>query len=579
MKFIIEGKLDSSGKVEQDNSMFNACAIIGDQLVGQTQVSTDGEYKLEFQADTKPDAVDVKILPVSIKPEEAGKMALSKRISGSEFSTVEGKTDAFRLSGRFYLPIAYLDFIRIRTGKYQVHGTVYLEHPTYFSTLPGCRVDFYEVDFKEDSTFPGPLFDPDRFSILRRRDFLGSAYTRTDGSYEFDFKFGAFAKPISQRPKNDSHLIDISPLAPIESVKPSSFIDYQPDIQARFYLYINGVWTHIHTAPMVDFDWNIGHDYHRDYRIPADVAAGVVEPGDKPATGFRFKTIGLIPIDTTRIVDGYIHSQPGDPLSDISHEPLCGVLRIYGLFAPAPVVTTYTVETLKTDATGTALTGEDWTPLGSTFGNLQWNDTTHKWDSASINQPGGRYRNVDIEDPMEWLEPSLKAVWNTGGVVDGYYILRLTGYDAADNEVITTEMPMVRIYNEMPQGAIDVLSPSATVCGDLALDSTRTITFRITAYDPDGHVHSYSLTGSRGRYAESAGAPVSHGRPVADANWEGVPNGSEPFVVSVRSSTTMMCATMAYHFRLCVQGAGTDGKAHHLESKRVWRTTNLIVTE
>jgi hypothetical protein len=330
---------------------------------------------------------------------------------------------------------------------------------------------------------------------------------------------------------------------------------------------------------MTDFDWNIDPDFHRDYRIPADAALGAVDPGTKPATGFRFKTIGLIPIDNTRIVDGYAHSQTGDPVSGITHEPFCGALRIYGLFAAAPSVTTYTVEILKTDATGTAITGETWKPLGESLTNLQWNDIAKRWDPITLGPTADRYVNIDIQDPMEWLEPSLKAVWNSANCVNGYYKLRITGYDASAVSVVTTEMPMIRIDNDLPQADLDVISPAATVCGDLTIGADRTITFRVTAYDSDGHLHSYYLYGTRGRYAESAGATVYHGRPVANDNWDGVINSSEPFAVATRSASTIMCATMAYSFHLCAQGAGTNGYANCLESKRVWRETNLVVTE
>jgi len=577
MKFIVEGRLDSSGKVALDNSMFNACAMLNGQVVGQSQISTAGEYKLEFEAEVMPDAVDLIILPASVKNEEAGKMAQSKRVSASQFSAVEGKTGAFVLADKFYLPIDYLNFIRIRTAKYHVHGTVYLEHPTYFSTLPGCRIDFYEVDHKTDLLESVSIRDPERSPLIRRQDFLGSAFTRADGSYDFNFKFGAFPLKSGLHPLDE---VEFSPYLPVGPKRPDLFIDYKPDIQARIFLFINGVWTRIYIAPMLDLDWNIGHDYHRDYRIPADAATGAVDPGVKPATGFRFKSIGLIPIDTTRIVDGYIYSKTGDPIGGIIHEPLCGSLRIYGLFATALAVINYTVETLKTDATGTALTGETWTPLGDSLTNLQWDDTAKRWNPVNLGPTAGKFENKDIADPMFWLEPSLKATWNSAGFVNGYYILRITGYNAANTAVVVTSvMPMIRIDNDLPQGAIDVTSPAATICGDLTLGVDRTITFQVTAYDADGHLHSYYINGTRGRYAESAGATVFHARPVANANWNGVINGSEKFALAARSDTTKTCATMAYGFHLCVQGAGTNGYANCLASKRVWKLTNLVVTE
>lgn len=572
MKLTVEGRVGTSGKAGIDTGMFNACVIIGGQVAGQSQVTAEGEYQVDFEADGTPEVLELKILPSSVAPEEAGKMALSRSFNFSRLVATEGDSTRFLLPEKFYLPVDFLDFIRRRTRKYHVHGTVYLEHFTFFTSLPGCRIDFYEVDYLEES----PIIKRPAHGVIRRQDFLGSTFTRADGTYDFYFKFGAFPSKPGIHPFTE---IELGPQSPLKKIFPGFRTDYKPDIRARFYLYINGVWTNIYNAPMVNFDWNIDADYHRDYRLPADTAIGAVEPGTKPATGFRFKTIGLLPIDNTRIADGYAHSQPGDPVGVITHEPFCGSLRIYGLFAPTPEVTTYSVEMLKTDSSGVASPEETWKPVGVPLTNLQWNDLTKRWDAKNLGKTSERYQNIDIDDPMEWLEPSLKSVWNTANCVNGYYKIRITGYDAANNAVAAEEMPMVRIDNDLPQAELDVLSPAATVCGDLTLGSDRNITFRVTAYESDGHLHSYTINGSRGRHSESAGTTLFHGRTVANANWEGVINASEPFAIAARTSSTIICATMAYSFHLCAQGAGTNGYGNCLESKRVWINTNLVVTE
>lgn len=582
MKLILEGRVDTSGKVALDNGMFNACAVVGGVVVGTTQVNASGEYRLEIDTETMPEAVELQVLPASAEPGNAGKLALSKQISTARFQPQAGDASRLVASDKFFLPVDYLDFVRRRLRNYHVHGSVYLDHGSYFSTLAGCRIDFYEVDRLGGVLGDGlPGFRP-----LLRQDYLGSAYSRADGTYDFNFKFGTLlVKPtlpvhpvLPTLPTLPLGGIDL-PTLPIVPKLPNPFIDTKPDIRARFFLFIDGAWTQIYEAPMMDFDWDIDPDYHRDYRIPAEAAAGAVEPGTPPATGFRFKSIGLLPVDTTRIVDGYAHSQPGDPVSGIVHEPFCGTLRIHGLFAAAPPVLNYTVEILRTNASGTTLAGEAWRPLGDALVNLRWDDTDHRWEPVTLGATEGRYQNVDILDPMAWLEPSLKAVWNTANCVNGYYSLRITGYDASNTVVVTEYMPVICIDNDLPQADLDVIAPAATVCGDLSLGADRSITFRVTAYDADGHLHSYSLTGSRGRYAESAGAGLYRGRPVANANWDGVINAAEPFAVALRSAPTIVCATMAYNFQLCVQGAGTNGYGNCLASKRVWRESNLVVTE
>ncbi len=497
-------------------------------------------------------------------------MALVRKISTSLFELRKGKTDEYVLATKFFLPKEFLESVRKRTRKYHVYGTVYLEYPTYFTPLPGCRIDFYEVD---------PVVLSPRLSRFRRQDFLGSAYTNADGTYDFHFKFGwAPVKP-------GHHLVEeweYSPDLPIETSRADLFHDYKPDIRARFYQYIGGSWKKIYDAPMMALDWNIDTEFHRDYRIPSEYATEVTGDITKPETGFRFKTIGLISIDTTRIVDGYAHSQPGDPLEGITHEPFCFTLRIYGLFAAAPVVATYTVEIMRTNADGTAATtvgpggvpvAESWKPLGETLTNLEWNDAAKRWDSVTLGPTSGRYQNIDIQDPMAWLEPSLKATWNTANCPNGYYKLRITGYDASDTAVVTSEMPMIRTDNDPPDAALDVVSPGASICGDLTLGADRTITFQVTAHEPEGHLYGYYLWGTRGRYGESAGTDIVRERSVANDIWYGVIDEAEGFAVGARSASTIMCATMAYSFHLRVQGSGTNGYGHCFEhpQKRVYK--------
>ncbi len=583
MKLIIDGKLDTSGKVALDSGMFNACALINGKVVAQTPVSTNGEYKLELDAESAslPESIELKVYPASVNPDDAGPLALSKVINAARFT--ESAKGKFVVTDKLYLPIKFLDYIRFRTKKYHVHGTVYVENPTYFATLPGARIDFYEVDplFLKLPEI-APLPKPELLPLYRRKDFLGSAYSSADGSYEFNFKFGVFPSKPWVLPKPGLPELGRLEFTPELSVvdKGDLFFDLKPDIRASIFLFINGVWTRVYDAPMLSLDWNIATDYHRDYRVPSDKVAGTVDSGSKPVTGFRFKTIGLLPVDNTRIVDGYAHSKPGDPVhGTITHEPFCDTLRIHGLFASSPVVPCYTVEILKTDATGTAIPGETWKPLGAPLTNLKWDDTTKRWEGILISDDKYKYKNIDIDPPMDWLEPSLKAVWNTNNVVNGYYKLKITGYSATNTVVTDCELPMIRIDNGAPVADFDVAAPAATVCGDLTLTPARKITFKVTAYEADGHLYQYSIDGSRGRYAESAGATVSENRPVADANWSGIINTNVDFAVSARSTSVIMCTTMAYSFHLNVQATGTDGVYNALWSRRTERRTNLVVTE
>lgn len=576
MKLQVKGNINQVGATGFDRGMFNAGIFAQGNLLGAGSVDENGAYLFTVEAATLPSDIELRLYPASVQAEETGTMAIRRSISASSIIPSKSKKDLYELSINTSLPKFFLDDIIRRTRKYTVHGTVYVQHPTYFESLAGCRIDFYEVDSIKDGTdlLPKPGV-PGLSEILRRDDYLGSAYSDVSGAFNFSFKFGILWKKPGTIIARE---IEFSPYKPkLSTVSPT--FDYKPDIRARFSQFINGTWTRIYEAPMTEFDWNINTDFHRDYILPAESVVIPNSTGSSPTTGFRFHTIGLLPVDTTRIVGGYAFAQPGDPCGTFSSHPFCATLRIYGLFAAAHAVTAYTVETLKTDSAGNALDGETWRTLPDSLFNLEWNDITHRWETKQLSLPDGKYRNIDIEPENMWLEHAFKAAWNTFNCIDGYYKLRITGFNTANVQVAQQEMPMVRIDNSKPTAFLDVIAPAATTCGDLLLGADRTITFRTTAYHPQGHMDYFQIWGSRGRYAETAGPSVSGTRPDANTLWNGISGESKNFPLQVRSATTIHCATMAYGFHLVAQGLGTNGYGINLEMKRAYSETNLIVTE
>lgn len=576
MKLQVKGNINKIGATGFDRGMFNAGIFSQGKLLGEGSVDENGKYSFTVDAAALPSDMEFCLYPASVKGEEAGTMAIRRPIQAAGIVPSKSKKDLFELSLNTSLPKYFLDDIILRARKYNVHGTVYVQHPTYFESLAGCRIDFYEVDSLTDG---GDLFPKPEIrglpELLRRDDYLGSAYSDASGAFSFSFKFGILWKKPGTVIARE---IEFTPFTPkLPSLAPT--FDYKPDIRARFSQFINGTWTRIYEAPMNAFDWNIGTDFHRDYILPAECVVIPNGTGSAPATGFRFHTIGLLPVDTTRIVNGYAFAHSGDPCGVFSSHPFCGSLRIYGLFAAAHAVTTYTVETLKTDSAGNPLDGETWRAVPDSLSNLKWNDLTHRWEVEQLSLPDGKYRNIDIEPENLWLEHSFKIGWNTFNYIDGYYKLRITGFNAATVQVAQQEMPMVRIDNSRPTAFLDVITPAATTCGDLLLGADRTITFRATAYHAQGHMDYYQIWGTRGRYAETAGTPVSGTRPDTNALWNGISGEPAPFPLQVRSTATLHCATMAYGFHLVAQGLGTNGYGINLEMKRAYAETNLIVTE
>lgn len=576
MKLQVKGNINKVGGTGFDRGMFNAGIFAGGKLLSEGSVDENGIYSFSVDADVLPANMEFRLYPASVQAEEAGTMAIRRSISASSIIPSKSEKGLFELTINTSLPKFFLDDIILRTRKYNVHGTVYVQHPTYFESLAGCRIDFYEVDSLKDGRelFPKPGV-PGLPELLRRDDYLGSAYSDVSGAFTFSFKFGISWKKPDTIIARDSEFSPYKPKLPALS----PVFDYKPDIRARFSQFINGTWTRIYEAPMTEFDWNIDTDFHRDYILPAECVVIPSSTGSAPATGFRFHTIGLLPVDTTRIVGGYAFAQTGDPCGVFSSHPFCATLRIYGLFAATHAVTAYAVETLKTDSAGNPLESETWCPLSGALSNLEWNDITHRWEVEQLSLPDGKYRNIDIEPENMWLEHSFKAAWNTFNYVDGFYKLRITGFNAANIQVAQQEMPMVRIDNSKPTAFLDVITPAATTCGDLLLGLDRTITFRTTAYHTQGHMDYYQIWGTRGRYAETAGTPVIGSRPDANTVWNGISGESKDFPLQVRSATTIHCATMAYGFHLLAQGLGTNGYGINLEMKRAYAETNLIVTE
>lgn len=562
MKLVIAGRVQSSGKIPFERGLFTAYALVAGEEVAQAAVEDSGEFSIAFEAGTAIPAVEVWVAPAFAARTEAGTMALRKTIGAAKFTSDAAESTIFRAHETFFIPADILRGVLRRVVSYHVHGTAYVQHATFFERLPGARIDFYEVDSLKDAGKSSGL----PFPTVRLRDqFLGTAYTAADGSYDFHFKFPAQIK------KKPGTIIDFGDkLLPVDSA---------PDVRARISLFINGAWTKVYEVPMADFDWNIGADFHRDYLVPASAAVGTGINGVKPDEGLRYIALGLIPIDNSRFHEGYVTTEATDPLPGIRHQPLCGILNIFALFASSPAIKRYAVERVRTDAFGTPIGTETYQPITDPLINHQWDPLTRRWDPHSMNETDGKYRNIDIDPEADWLQHSLKIQWNTTNEIGGYYRLRITGYDATNTAIPSVEMPVVRVDNAKPQAYVDVSSPSATTCGDLNLGTDRLLTFQVTAYQENGHLLRYWLAASRGRYAESAGPTVTVSRPPTVLTWEGEPHGPMTFTVADRSTATQGCSTMAYSFHLYAQGSATNGYYVESEGNRTPAETNLIISE
>jgi hypothetical protein len=256
-------------------------------------------------------------------------------------------------------------------------------------------------------------------------------------------------------------------------------------------------------------------------------------------------------------------------------------LRIFGLFAEAPPVATYKVQIAEADELGA--TGS-WDDLTDSLTNRKWNSTLHKWEPLNLGPDPvtGKYQNIDTEPEADWHEHALKVTWNSVNYPNGYYSLRVIGYDASNTEVGTFEMPVVRVDNSVPEAKLEIVGTSVggvTPCGALQLGADRGIQFMVTAQDPEGHVRQYWLSGTRGKEAVYAGAPISKSRPDSNDNWTGDINEFVTFTANTLPISLITCSMLAYNFELHVWGLSTDGYNVTPGSQRAKRETNLIVSE
>ena len=553
--YLIEGNLVGVDAAALRSSKLAVAAYVNGVQVATSTVNSRGGYRLRFRHQPDPMATELKVVPEQLLGRAARTSAMTKTISAQRYQ-VKSAGKQYVAAYDLLIPKDYLIFWATVTKEYHMHGTVYATtfsgpFPVSVEPIPGAKIEFYEVD--------SPIIWLFGTDPVLTEAYLGYAYTGPDGSYDFTFDFTYKNSPW---------------------VWLWLFTDKKPDIRARISQFVSGSWQQVYEGPV---DWDITEDYHRDYFVPAEDTYPVPPEGIKPAEGFRFLSLGLLPIDTLRFQLGYVTAQPGDPalVASVSHQPLCGTLRIFGLFAAAPPVTTYKVQIADADELGA--TGP-WEDVTDTLINRKWNAVLHKWDPFNLGPDPvtGKYQNIDTQPEGDWHEHALKVTWNSANHPNGYYALRVTGYDAANAAVGTFEMPVMRVDNSAPDADLEVVGTSVggvTPCGALQLGANRKIYFTVTAHDPEGHVKQYWLSGTRGKDANAAGPTVTETRPSPLANWVGVSGKATEFTASLLPASLITCSMLAYNFELHVWGLATDGYNATPGSQRVKKETNLIVSE
>ena len=548
--YVIEGQVKTAEKIDFASEKLAVHSIINGIDVASAEVDKNGRYKVTFEYGDEAPTAELRILPAKIPLRKSKNLPLSKTVS---FARYREDRQIYRAVTDLLMPPGYFRLWGKVTKTYTMHGVVYSTtfagvSPISVEPLPAAKIEFYEVDptyyYWPAGTLPTQLTEA----------YLGHVLTAPDGSYDFSFSFSYT----------------------ISGLWSLLFADRIPDIRARISQFVDGSWTEIYEGPV---DWEIVEEFHRDYFVPKEYVIPVPPGGVKPDEGFRFVSLGLLPIDTTRIQLGYATSQLDDPIT-VSHQPFCDTLRIFGLFAEAPPIATYKVQIAAADEDSVIGTWQDVTdPLH----NRKWNDASKKWEFKVLgpDPATGRYKNVDTEPEADWHEHALKVTWKSRNVADGYYALRIVGYDAADAKVGTFQMPIIRVDNSLPEINLEAIGNSAgelTDCGVLELKADRKIRFEITAYDPEKHVKRYSLIWTRGKYGLPASTTPPLGgwieSPGSVPGWEGCKDLEVELIPDPSS-----CSEMSYNVELRVRGLSTDGYSAEPLSQWQRRESNLVVKE
>ena len=277
----MEGRIVCDKDFDFSKVELTIMAFVDGHPIARAPISPEGNYKLTFKYVVRPPMVDLRVMPTAFIRKENPLPAVSRKVMPGAFTLLENKK-LYHVNYDVLFPRLLLErLIPLFRKTYHVHGAVYSFGPSSVEPIGGLKLDFYEVD---------QMFLP--FHLLRE-DLLGTAYTDPYGVYAFDFNFAWL------------------------HYKSWIWPDFKPDIRVKISQFHDGSWDEVYRSAV---DWNIDQDQHKDYFIPRHLLIPVPMDEARPVTGFRFTSLGLLPLDSTRLVKGYATTFPGDPIS-LNHQP------------------------------------------------------------------------------------------------------------------------------------------------------------------------------------------------------------------------------------------------------------------
>lgn len=242
-----------------------------------------------------------------------------------------------------------------------------------------------------------------------------------------------------------------------------------------------------------------------------------------PATsGIILMGIGHVPAD--RIFSGYADTT-GDTgyFYQVKDSPFGGTLPIMfnhaGAFAAGARYYKLIVDGIE--------------PLQS-WSDYCWDASTSRFVLRTIAPEGGGFYRVRAPGEL-WYNTSLGYRLNTAGLTNGQHIIGIRLYSAASSGAELGSASeagrsvTVRIDNAWPTAVIDRILHDGNAVGTCQIvdSGSDEFSFLLTAYDPEGHLMSWSLSALWG---DNKSAQVTSGSyvPNSTRQWKGVLSGTLP---------------------------------------------------
>lgn len=251
--------------------------------------------------------------------------------------------------------------------------------------------------------------------------------------------------------------------------------------------------------------------------------------GTLPPTEPVFLGVGHVPSSSISAA-GYATTAPGY-FFQVKHSPFGGTMNIFGNLASFKELGASHYRVLVSKDSG------PYTALGHSWTAYRWSSGTFEYDPVTV-APVTADKRYEIPPeypgaPQRWYPPFLMMRWPSTN--NGVYNFRVEIFGSA---ATPTAIPLpagnsltLKVDNTPPQ--VDLVAirqrelPGIIQPCDIVSSGTDVFEFQITAFDPNQHLLSYSLTAYWGKNKAEpfvSDSYASHVAPAPPHPWNGVTN-------------------------------------------------------